>query len=145
MPTERQRLLAKWCQLWWIEGVVWSAQRIPKVVNLDFLNRVVQQTPEIFKRVRQDFLRRCTTCIEAGGRHFAQLIWVLYHTIRIMKNKTVYRNDAHTYYSILHLEIQDRVEPPIGISYYRFPIKNTPFGLLYHLYHFDTIDQKHPV
>jgi hypothetical protein len=44
-----------------------------------------------------------------------------------MKNKTVYRNDAHTYYSMLHLEIQDRVEPPIGISDYRFPIKKYSF------------------
>jgi hypothetical protein len=44
-----------------------------------------------------------------------------------MKNKTVYRNDAHTYYSTLHLEIQDRVEPPIGISDYRVPIKKYSF------------------
>jgi hypothetical protein len=83
---------------------------------------VVQQTPGIFERVRQNFLPRCTTCIEVGGRHFAQMLWVLYHTVRIMKNKTVYRSDAHTHYSMLHLEIQDRVEPPVGISDCRFPI-----------------------
>jgi hypothetical protein len=44
---------------------------------------VVRQTPGIFERVRQNFLRRCTTCIEAGGRHFEQLLCVLYHTVRI--------------------------------------------------------------
>jgi hypothetical protein len=47
--------------------------------------------------------------------------------------------------TMLRLEIQDRVEPPIGISDYRFPSQNTHFGLLYHLYHFDTVDQRHPV
>jgi hypothetical protein len=62
-----------------------------------------------------------------------------------MKNKTVYRNDAHTYYRMLHLEIQARVEPPVGISDYRFPISKYSFSLLYHLYHFDTVDQTHPV
>jgi hypothetical protein len=44
-----------------------------------------------------------------------------------MKNKTVYRNDAHTYYSMLHLEIEDHVEPPRGISDYRFPISKYSF------------------
>jgi hypothetical protein len=34
-----RRFLAKQCQLLGIEGVAWSAQRIPTVVNLDFLDR----------------------------------------------------------------------------------------------------------
>jgi hypothetical protein len=38
----------------WIEGVAWSAQRIPKVVNFDFLDRSryfsFQVAPQLFSR-----------------------------------------------------------------------------------------------
>jgi hypothetical protein len=34
-PSDRRL----WCQLLRIEGVAWSAQRMPTVVNLDFLNQ----------------------------------------------------------------------------------------------------------
>jgi hypothetical protein len=37
-PSDR-RLLAKQCQLLRIEGVAWSAQRIPPVVSLGFIDR----------------------------------------------------------------------------------------------------------
>ena len=35
---------------------------------------VVQNTPVIFVRVRQNLVRRCHACIEVGGRHFEQLL-----------------------------------------------------------------------
>jgi hypothetical protein len=37
-PTERDRRLSAKCQLLRIEGVAWSAQRIPTAVSLGFLN-----------------------------------------------------------------------------------------------------------
>jgi hypothetical protein len=39
IPTERPPLSAKKCRLLRIEGVTWSAQRIPTAVNLGFLDR----------------------------------------------------------------------------------------------------------
>lgn len=34
----------------------------------------VQQTPGIFEAVRRNLLRRCASCVEAGGRHFEHLL-----------------------------------------------------------------------
>lgn len=34
----------------------------------------VQQTPGIFGAVRRNLLRRCASCVEAGGRHFEHLL-----------------------------------------------------------------------
>jgi hypothetical protein len=39
MPTERPPLVGEVVQLLRIEGVTWSAQRIPPVVSLGFLDR----------------------------------------------------------------------------------------------------------
>ena len=35
---------------------------------------IIQNTPGIFIRVRQNLLRRCYACIEVGGRQFEQLL-----------------------------------------------------------------------
>jgi hypothetical protein len=39
IPTKRPPLSAKQCRLLRVEGVTWSAQRIPTAVNLGFLDR----------------------------------------------------------------------------------------------------------
>jgi hypothetical protein len=41
MPTERPPLVGEVVPNLRIEGVAWSSQRIPTVVNLDFLDRIV--------------------------------------------------------------------------------------------------------
>jgi hypothetical protein len=58
-----------WCQLFRIEGVAWSAQRIPTAVNLGFLDRScylsIQVVPQLFSRAWVDpvpdplLLRKC--------------------------------------------------------------------------------------
>jgi hypothetical protein len=55
MPTERPPLVGEFSvNFLRIEGVSWSAQRIPTVVNLDFLDRsryfLFQVTPQLFSR-----------------------------------------------------------------------------------------------
>jgi hypothetical protein len=35
---------------------------------------VFRETPGVFERVRQSFVRRCNACIECGGRHFEHLL-----------------------------------------------------------------------
>jgi hypothetical protein len=39
IPTELPPLRRSYCQLLLVEGVAWSAQRIPTAVNLGFLDR----------------------------------------------------------------------------------------------------------
>lgn len=36
--------------------------------------RVIQNTPGIFERVRQNMVRRCNACIDAGGRNFEHFL-----------------------------------------------------------------------
>ena len=43
------------------------------IARISVVCEVVQQTPGIFERVRQNNIRRCTACIDAGGHHFEQL------------------------------------------------------------------------
>ena len=40
------------------------------VANCD----IIQYTPGIFVRVRENHVRRCHACIEVGGRQFEQLL-----------------------------------------------------------------------
>jgi hypothetical protein len=44
------RATAKLVPILWIEGVVWSAQRIPTVVNLGFLDFSIQVAPQLSSR-----------------------------------------------------------------------------------------------
>ncbi|PSN58389.1 hypothetical protein C0J52_12975, partial [Blattella germanica] len=34
----------------------------------------IRENREIFQRIRQNMVRRCTLCIEVGGRHFENLL-----------------------------------------------------------------------
>ena len=45
-----------------------------EVGNLWSMKPVIQNTPGIFVRVRQNLVRRCHACIEVGGRQFEQLL-----------------------------------------------------------------------
>ena len=38
------------------------------------VNQVIENTPGIFVRVRQNLVRQCHACIEIGGRQFKQLL-----------------------------------------------------------------------
>ena len=52
----------------------------PVEFEMDFIPRVtvaagnVAQDRRMLSRVQQSFQRRCQVCIEAGGRHFEQLL-----------------------------------------------------------------------
>ena len=41
---------------------------------MESVKTVIQDTPGIFVRVRQNLVRRCHVCIEVGGRQFEQLL-----------------------------------------------------------------------
>ena len=52
----------------------------PVETNMELVARIVaaydviQNTPGILVRVRQNLVRRCYACIEVGGRQFEQLL-----------------------------------------------------------------------
>lgn len=64
--------------LWgWMKALVYET---PVDLEEDLIARilaaalVIQETPEIFANIRESMHKRCTTCIQANGAHFEQLL-----------------------------------------------------------------------
>ena len=60
-----------------LEHVLWECLKstvyeIP--VESEMESIVILKKPEIFGRVRQNFVCRCHSCLEVGGRPFEQLL-----------------------------------------------------------------------
>jgi hypothetical protein len=52
------------------------------VVRNKAAREIIQNTPEIFERLHQNLVCRCSVCNETGGRHFEQILsinWEEYH------------------------------------------------------------------
>ena len=69
-------------------GAFWQGTYVGNVFMPDVVVRnkaareIIQNTPEIFERLHQNLVCRCSVCNETGGRHFEQILsinWEEYH------------------------------------------------------------------